>query len=54
MDHVRQVTLKRWNAPTPGTDTIAELAANEIIRVRNDPDHMEEGFITWDLDGGRQ
>jgi hypothetical protein len=54
VDHVRQVTLKRWNEPSPGTDAIAEVAANEIIRVRNDPDHMEEGFITWDLGGGRQ
>lgn len=54
VDHVRTVTLRRWNAPTPGTDTRINVAANEVIRVRNNPDHMEEGFITWDLDGGRR
>ena len=54
VEHVVSVTMKRWDAPTPGTDAILAVRANEIIRVRNDPDHMEEGFIKLDLEGGRQ
>jgi Baseplate J-like protein len=54
VEHVISVTMKRWDAPTPGTDAILAVRGNEIIRVRNDPDHMEEGFIQFDLQGGRQ
>jgi hypothetical protein len=54
VEHVISVTMKRWDAPTPGTDAIVAVRANEILRVRNDPDHMEEGFIRFDLQGGRR
>lgn len=54
VEHVISVTMRRWNEPTPGTDKIANLRPNEIIRVQNDPDHMEEGFIKFDVKGGRQ
>jgi hypothetical protein len=46
--------MKRWNEATPGTDAIIELRHNEIIQVKNDPDHMEKGFIDFDIRGGRQ
>lgn len=54
VEHVISVTMKRWNEPTPGTDQIAQVRANEILRVRNDSDHREDGFINFDLRGGRQ
>lgn len=54
VDHVISVTMKRWNAPTPGTDKIANLRPNEIILVRNNPDQMELGFIKFDIKGGRR
>lgn len=54
VEHVISVTLKRWNEATPGTDKIANLRSNEIIQVRNDPDHMEKGLIYFDVRGGRQ
>jgi hypothetical protein len=54
VDHVVSVSMKRWNEATPGTNDIIEVGPNEIIRVRNDPDHMEEGSITFDVRGGRQ
>lgn len=54
VEHVISITLKRWNETTPGTDKIANVRPNEIIQVRNDPDHMETGFIKFDLQGGRQ
>ncbi len=54
VDHVISVTMKRWNAPTPGTDKIANLRPNEIILVRNNPDQMELGFIDFDIKGGRR
>lgn len=53
--HVVSICMKRWNEPTPGKeDQVAEVRANEIIRVRNDPDHMEDGFMTLTLGGGRK
>jgi hypothetical protein len=54
VEHVISVQMKRWNAATPGTDKIAMVRANEILRVRNDPDHLEDGFIEFKIRGGRQ
>lgn len=54
VEHVIAITLKRWNEATPGTDAITALRPNEIIQVRNDPDHQEAGVITFDIRGGRQ
>ena len=36
-----------------GQSLVVEVASNEIISVRNDPDHMEKGFIELVLAGGR-
>jgi Baseplate J-like protein len=54
VEHVISVMMKRWNEPTPGTDAIVQVRANEILRVRNAPDSREDGFINFDLRGGRQ
>ncbi len=54
VDHVISVKMRRWNEATPGTPDLIEVRPNEILQVRNDPDHMERGFITFDLKGGRQ
>jgi hypothetical protein len=54
VDHVKSVTIKRWNETGTGTQEIVNLRHNEIIRVENDPDHLERGFIFFDVKGGRQ
>jgi hypothetical protein len=54
VEHVISVTVKRWNAPTPPADEITRLRPNEIIQVLSDPDHLERGFIFFDIRGGRQ
>jgi hypothetical protein len=54
VEHVIAISLKRWNEATPGTEEIAALRPNEIIQVRNDPDHQETGAIAFDIRGGRQ
>lgn len=54
VDHVLSVKMKRWGAATPGTPDQIEVRANEIIQVQNDPDHIERGFITFDVQGGRR
>jgi hypothetical protein len=54
VDHVVWVKMKRYNQATPGTDAITELQPNEIIQVKNDPDHMELGSIQFDVRGGLQ
>lgn len=53
-EHVLSVTMKRWNAPSSEVSDTVSVRVNEIIRVRNDPDHMEDGFITFDPQGGRR
>jgi hypothetical protein len=53
VEHVREVHMKRWTSPsTIQTETIA-VQPNEIILVNSNPDRMEEGFIDFDLRGGR-
>jgi hypothetical protein len=54
IEHVISIALKRWNQPASATSDIVEVRFNEIIRVRNDPDSMEDGYIRFDLQGGRQ
>jgi len=54
VDHVVSITMKRWNGATPGTEAITALRPNEIIQVRNDPDHQDTGVIAFDIRGGRQ
>jgi hypothetical protein len=54
VEHVMSITLKRWNEATPAGDEITNLRHNEIIQVTNDPDHLELGFIFFEVKGGRQ
>lgn len=53
VDHVKNISMKRYNAVTPGTGAILDVAPNEIILVKNNPDNMEEGSIFFNLKGGR-
>jgi len=54
VEHVVSIMLKRWNDPGPPADEITSLRPNEIIEVMSDPDHLERGFIFFDVKGGRQ
>ncbi|MGQ3685428.1 MAG: baseplate J/gp47 family protein [Candidatus Loosdrechtia sp.] len=54
VDHVISVIMHRWSEATPGVEGIITVRANEIIQVRNDRDHIEKGFIFFDVRGGRQ
>lgn len=51
--HINSIDLDRWNEPTPGPDDRIQVAFNEIIQVKNDPDHLETGSIYFELQGGR-
>lgn len=53
VDHIRSLSMNRRNEPTPGNPDRIEVRANEIILVKNDPNHMEEGIIRFELSGGR-
>jgi hypothetical protein len=53
VEHVISVTMKRWNSPTSPTTEITALQPNEIIQVLSDPDHLEQGFIDFEVQGGR-
>lgn len=54
VEHVISIALKRWNDPGPAAEEIAKLRPNEIIEVMTDPGHMELGFISFEVQGGRQ
>jgi hypothetical protein len=54
VEHVLAITMKRWNDPTGKSAEVIPVQFNEIILVNSDPDHMEEGFMDFDLQGGRQ
>jgi hypothetical protein len=54
IEHVISVTMRRFDAPTAGTTDRIDVGPSEIIRVSNDPDHMELGSIDFDLQGGRR
>jgi hypothetical protein len=54
IEHVIKVRMKRWNDPGPLTSQITRVNHNEILLVKNDPDHMELGFIDFVVKGGRQ
>ncbi len=54
VEHVISITLKRWNETTPPAQKIVLTRHNEIIEVVGDPDHLELGFIFFDVRGGRK
>jgi hypothetical protein len=54
VEHVISIALKRWNDLRPAAEEITKLRPNEIIEVMTDPGHMELGFISFEVQGGRQ
>lgn len=54
VEHVREVRMKRWNSPSGVNNELIQVQTNEIILVNSDPDRMEQGFIDFELRGGRQ
>jgi hypothetical protein len=61
VEHPLLIEWRRFNAPTPGMYDAASggpdeifVGFDEIIQVRNDPDHLELGYIRFTLGGGRQ
>ena len=61
VEHPVRIDWHRFNAPTPGRYDAATggpdemfVGYDEILQVRNDPDHMELGYIRFIPLGGRQ
>jgi hypothetical protein len=54
IDKTISISIKRWNSPFPAVESLTQVAPNEIVRVENDPDNMEAGFIKFEVKGGRQ
>jgi hypothetical protein len=56
IEHIVRITMKRFNAPTPGVPNteVLELGFDEVVLLANDPDHLERGLIRFDVQGGRQ
>ncbi len=56
IEHIQSITMERFNEPGPAQADASAIEARpeEIFLVVNDPDHMEQGFIRFSLDGGRR
>ncbi len=56
VEHVIEIKMRRFHDATPAVAAppILEVAFDEIIEARNDPDHQELGAIRFDIQGGRQ
>ena len=54
IDHILTIEMRRQTSAAPPATEVLETAFDEILLVRNDPDHMELGSITFDLRGGRR
>jgi len=56
VSHIIHIRMQRYNdlVTTIAENEQLETAFNEIFRVENNPDHMELGFIRFDIRGGRQ
>ncbi|WP_313915789.1 baseplate J/gp47 family protein [Tahibacter sp.] len=54
--HVIAIVLQRFNAPTPGAagNAVLEMAADEVVLLANDADHLERGRLRLNLSGGRR
>ena len=55
VEHIVRIVMKRFSAPQPGAPNgeVLELAFDEALVVANDPDHLERGFIRFEMQGGR-
>jgi len=56
VEHIVSIGMKRFNAPTPGIPAVEvlEIGFDEVVLVANDPDHLERGFVRFEVLGGRQ
>ncbi len=54
VEHVLNLRMKRWNTPFPETSEAIFVRTEEIILVASDPSRMEEGYIDFVFEGGRQ
>lgn len=56
VEHVLAIAVRRFDAAGPGVadGDVVEAGFDEILLVRNDPDHRERGTIDFDLQGGRR
>ncbi len=55
VEHVVAVAMTRFHDPTPGQPfpEMLEMAADEVVQLANDPDHLERGLLRLDIRGGR-
>ena len=56
VQHVISIAMQRFNAGQPGTAgaAVLDVAADEVVLLANDPDHLERGRLRIELSGGRR
>jgi hypothetical protein len=55
INHIVEITMKRFSAPQPGVPgvEVLEMGFDEALLLANDPDHLERGFVRFEVQGGR-
>lgn len=56
VEHLVSITMKRFDAPSPGVPgaEVLEMGFDEVVLCANDPDHLERGLVRIEVKGGRQ
>lgn len=54
IEHIVSVNIRRRNEVNAGNNFFTPLNHNEIIEVMSDAQHLERGFINFEIQGGRQ
>ncbi len=54
IDFVKSISMTKWDHPSGIHQDYIEVDIDEVITVANDRDHMEKGFIDFDVKGGRR
>ena len=54
VEHVISIRMSEWLRPWVQSSEMIAVAPSQIIEVRSDPNEIEDGWIDFDFQGGRQ
>ena len=54
VEHVISIAMSQWWRPWIQSSEVMAVAPSQIIEVRSDPNEIEDGWIDFDFQGGRQ
>jgi len=54
VEHVISIRIQQWWSPWIHSSEVMTVAPNQVIEVRSDPSEIENGWIDFSFQGGRQ